>query len=107
MAVDAADTTYRHTALEEKGVRLKLTLVDTPGYGELVDNSHQCVRFTFFRLPSIWRALLLPYRAVGYAYTCQVICGCAALRVHVHSGMFAQNASSNLGKHERSNASTI
>jgi septin family protein len=50
MAVDAADTSYRHTALEEKGVRLKLTLVDTPGFGELVDNSHQCVRFICSRL---------------------------------------------------------
>ena len=30
-----------HTALEENGVKLSLTVVDTPGFGEAVDNS-QC-----------------------------------------------------------------
>lgn len=29
--------------IDENGVRLELTLVDTPGFGDLVDNSQWCV----------------------------------------------------------------
>ena len=32
--------------IEENGVRLELTLVDTPGFGDLVDNSLWCVHLS-------------------------------------------------------------
>lgn len=32
-----------YAVLEEKGVQLRLSLVDTPGFGDLIDNSKQYV----------------------------------------------------------------
>jgi len=29
--------------IEEKGIKLKLTVVDTPGFGDAVDNTAWCV----------------------------------------------------------------
>jgi len=34
----------KHTVdIEEKGVKLKLTIVDTPGFGDAVNNTEWCV----------------------------------------------------------------
>lgn len=33
----------KHTlSIEEKGVKLRLTIVDTPGFGDAVDNTERC-----------------------------------------------------------------
>lgn len=35
------------TDIEENGVRLKLTVVDTPGFGDFVNNDDSCVNSLF------------------------------------------------------------
>lgn len=31
---------YIYTELEEDGVKISLTVVDTPGFGDMIDNEH-------------------------------------------------------------------
>lgn len=38
-------TFWLPTELEEDGVRISLTVVDTPGFGDQIDNEFTCVRF--------------------------------------------------------------
>ena len=35
--------TGTHTELEEDGMRISLTVVDTPGFGDAIDNDARCV----------------------------------------------------------------
>lgn len=47
--------------LKEKGVQLRLTIVDTPGFGDAVDNSNWLVSLSFFSLilsRSSWQPIL-------------------------------------------------
>lgn len=37
-------TTKRTVSIEEKGVKLRLSIVDTPGFGDAVDNTQRSVR---------------------------------------------------------------
>ena len=34
--------TKRTAAIEEQGIRLRLTVVDTPGFGDALDNRDRC-----------------------------------------------------------------
>ena len=34
--------TRKTAAIEEKGIRLRLTVVDTPGFGAALDNRERC-----------------------------------------------------------------
>lgn len=61
--------------IEEKGVKLRLTIVDTPGFGDAVNNTEWCV---------LWR---------GVSEARQHPCGCHRLRgwdVHGSSGCDAE-----------------
>ena len=35
--------TNKQTELDEEGTRISLTIVDTPGFGDLIDNEARCV----------------------------------------------------------------
>ena len=50
--------------LEEEGVRIALTIVDTPGFGDNIDNEFASV--SFFRLRFIVRLFLSFQEIVGY-----------------------------------------
>ena len=41
--VKRADVRARPAELEEDGVRISLTVVDTPGFGDQIDNEFTCV----------------------------------------------------------------
>ena len=42
--------------IEEKGVKLRLTIVDTPGFGDAVNNTEWCVPWRGWRVPPRGRA---------------------------------------------------
>lgn len=62
-----------YTDIEEKGVRMKLTVIDTPGFGDQINNENWSVS-TWYKKRFLWLPVFLLYLMCFLVSPCLFIC---------------------------------